>query len=161
MVAEPLVIEFHEDERKALVQRMVVMATKRDGWVNVTPGLDVDFPPPPRPALSGLFTARGPDVPLATWRPPNKPSEREPATVGIQHAQGTRTIQRLAEGGVPVPEGWRRLQDHPRRGLVLAVPHSSEPAELDAVLHWLLRATALLCPIRRTGEWRALCYRAI
>lgn len=161
MVAEPLVIEFHEDERDAVVQRMVIMATKRQGWVNFTPGLDVDYPPPPRPALTGLFTARGPDVPLATWSPPTKSSEREPATIGIQHPRGPRTVEWLANEGIPVPDGWRRLQDHPRRGLVLAVPPSIEPDELDVTLDWLLRATGKLCPIRRTGEWRALCYRAI
>jgi hypothetical protein len=161
MVAEPLVVEFHEDERGAVVQRMVVMATKREGWANFTPGLDVDFPPPPRPALSGLFTARGPDVPLGTWSPPDRPSERDPATVGIQHGQGPRALERLVAEGLALPEGWRRLQDHPRRGLVLAVPHSTDPGDLDATLDWLLRATGLLCPIPRTGEWRALCYRAI
>lgn len=161
MVAEPLVIEFHEDERAPVVKRMVTMATNREGWANFTPGLDVDFPPPPRPALSGLFTARGPDVPLATWSPPTRPSDREPATVGVQHAQGPRAVQLLAEKGLPLPEGWRRLQDHPRRGLVVAVPHSTDPDVLDTTLDWLLRATGLLTPIRRTGEWRALCYRAI
>ena len=30
--------------------------------------------------------------------------------------------------------------------------------ELDAVLDWLLRATGVLCPVPRTGEWRAYCY---
>jgi hypothetical protein len=161
MVAEPLMIEFDEGERSAVVQRMVVMATKREGWANFTPGLDVDFPPPSRPALTGLFTSRGPDVPLATWSPPDRPSEREPAKIGIQHPRGPKAVEWLAGEGIAVPEGWRRLQDHPRRGLVLAVPHSTDPVELDATLDWLLRATGKLCPIRRTGEWRALCYRAI
>jgi hypothetical protein len=26
------------------------------------------------------------------------------------------------------------------------------------VLDWLLRATGVLCPVPRTGEWRAYCY---
>jgi hypothetical protein len=26
------------------------------------------------------------------------------------------------------------------------------------VLDWLLRATGALCPVPRTGEWRAYCY---
>ncbi|HMG44546.1 MAG TPA: hypothetical protein VK611_24640 [Acidimicrobiales bacterium] len=161
MVAEPLVIEFHEDERAAVVKRMVTMAAKREGWINFSPGLDVDQPPPQRSPLSGLFTARGPDVPLGTWSPPERRSERDPATVGVHHGQGPRTIEMLAAKGLALPDGWRRLQDHPRRGLVLAVPPSTDPDELDATLQWLLTATGLLCPIRRTGEWRALCYRAL
>ena len=65
----------------------------------------------------------------------------------------------LAERNVAVPLGWRRLQDHPKRGLVLAPTPATTPEELDAVLDWLLRATGALCPVRRTGEWRALVYR--
>ena len=51
------------------------------------------------------------------------------------------------------------LQDHPKRGLVL-VPTAGDHRrdELDTVLDWLLRATGALCPVRRTGEWRALVY---
>lgn len=160
MVAEPLVIEFSEEHRASVVKRMEAMTAARQGWVNFTPGLDVDFPPPQRTVLAGLFGARGPDVPLATWAPPSK-GDREPATAGIQHGQGPRIAARLAELGLAVPEGWRMLQDHPKRGLVCAVPASNSPAELDAMLDWLLRAAGALCPIPRTGEWRALCYRAI
>ena len=161
MVAEPLVIEFHEDERGAVVARMVAMAAKRAGWINFSPGLAVDVPPPQRSPLAGLFTARGPDVPLGTWSPPERPSERDPATIGIHHGQGPRAIEMLADAGLALPQGWRRRQDHPKRGLVCTVPPTTEPAELDATLDWLLRATGLLCPIRRTGEWRALAYHAI
>jgi hypothetical protein len=64
----------------------------------------------------------------------------------------------LAERGIPLPEGWRRLQDHPKRGLVLIPTPGASDDELDAVLDWLLRATGALCPVPRTGEWRAYCY---
>ena len=65
----------------------------------------------------------------------------------------------LADRGVALPEGWRRMQDHPKRGLVLVPTPGSTAEELDAVLAWLLRATAALCPVRRTGEWRAYVYQ--
>lgn len=160
MVTEPLVIEFDEQHRGPVVARMAAMAGNRQGWVNLTPGLDVDFPPAQRSVLANLFGARGPDVPLATWASPAK-GDREPSTVGIQHGQGPRIVGRLAEAGLSVPESWRLLQDHPKRGLVYAVPATVDEAELDSVLDWLLRAAGTLCPIPRTGEWRALCYRAI
>lgn len=155
MVAEPLVVEFHEDERDAVVAHMVEMASGRGGWINLTPGLDVDEPPPPRSALAGLFTGRGPDVPLATWTPAAK---RDPSTVGIQHGRGPKVLEQLHEMGVEFPEGWRRLSDHAKHGAVIAIPTTTDPEALDATLDWLLRATGLLCPIRRTGEWRALCH---
>jgi hypothetical protein len=160
MVAEPLVIEFDESHRDAVVTRMAKMAAARQGWVNLSPGLAVDTPPLPRSALGSLFSARGPAVPLGTWSAPGR-SGRDPSTIGIQHGQGPRVLQQLDEAGLGLPEGWRRLQDHPRRGLVCVVPASDDPEDLDAVLGWLLQATGWLCPLPRTGEWRAICYRAI
>ena len=160
MVAEPLVIEFDENHRAPVVKRMVTMAENRQGWVNLTPGLDVDVPPPPRSMLTNVFGARGPEVPLGTWAAAAK-GDREPSTVGIHHGQGPKATDRLAADGLAVPESWRLLQDHPKRGFVCAVPATIDATELDTVLDWLLRATGLLCPVPRTGEWRALCYRAI
>jgi hypothetical protein len=159
MVAEPLVIEFQEMRRSAVVDRMVTLGTSRTGWVNFTPGLDVDEPPPPRSTLSQIFGARGPDVPLATWNPQGRP-DRDPFSVGIQHAQGPKILNLLRENGLGPPETWRRLQDHPKRGLVLAAPPTTDRDELDAMLDWLLMATGFLCPVRRTGEWRAMVYGA-
>jgi hypothetical protein len=160
MVAEPLVVEFQEDERAAVVKRMITMANNGEGWINLTPGLDIDFPAPEQTLTSKLFGARGPDVPLATWAPAPA-SGKEPSTVGIQHNRGPKIIERLAGLGAPVPEGWRKLQDHPKRGLVLALPATTDELDLDRTLEWLLRATRALTPLPRTGEWRALCYRAI
>ena len=154
---EPVVVDFHEQRRSAVVSRMAAMAAAGAGWINLSPGLDVDEPPPERSGLGALLAARGPTVPLATWAPAQG---REPASAGIQHNQGPRAAAMLAERGVPVPDGWRIRQDHPRRGLVvvpaLAVP--TDEAALDTVLDWLLRAAGALCPVRRTGEWRAYCY---
>ncbi|HEY3139986.1 MAG TPA: hypothetical protein VGJ86_02600 [Acidimicrobiales bacterium] len=157
MVAEPLLIEFSEEHRASVVTRMSSMAALEQGWINFTPGLDMDFPPPQRSVLASIFGARGPDVPLATWKPAGK-ADREPSTVGIHHSQGPKVAGRLSEAGLAIPEGWRMLQDHPKHGLVCAVPPD---ADLDTVLDWLLRATTSLCRFPLTGEWRALCYRAI
>jgi hypothetical protein len=152
---EPLIVEFREDHRDAVVDRMVLMASAGAGWINFTPGLDLDVPPAPRSPLASLLTARGPTVPLGTWMPRQG---RDPSTVGIEHPEGPRAIAQLAERGVALPQGWRVLQDHPKRGVVLAVTAGDEPAELDSTLDWLLTATGVLCPWPRTGEWRALCH---
>ncbi|HEX5367447.1 MAG TPA: hypothetical protein VFW63_12390 [Acidimicrobiales bacterium] len=162
----PDVVEFHEQRRWALVVRMVGLATSGAGWVNLSPGLDVDVPPPGPSPLASLFGSRGPTVPLGTWAPAPRPDAA--ASVGIRHGRGPRAIGRLAARHVTVPAGWRVVQDHPKRGLVLAVPpRPGEPGpagggpgttlhdDLDTVLRWLLRATAALCPVPRTGEWRA------
>jgi hypothetical protein len=152
---EPDVIEFHEQRRAAVVDRMVDLSDAGAGWINLTPGLDVDVPPPERSPLAAIFGSKGPVVPLGTWTPVQG---RDPASVGIHHSQGTKAVALLAERNVAVPLGWRKLQDHPKRGLVLVPTPASTPDELDTVLDWLLRATGALCPVRRTGEWRALVY---
>jgi hypothetical protein len=158
---EPDVVEFEEQRRSRVVDRMAELAEAGAGWINVSPGLDVDVPPPPRSPLAAIFGSRGPTVPLGTWTPAQG---RDPASVGVHHSQGTRAIDLLAERNVAVPHGWRKLQDHPKRGLVLVVPPPAPGAlptadDLDTVLDWLLRATGALCPVRRTGEWRAYVHR--
>lgn len=158
---EPDVVEFHEQRRSSVVGHMGELAAAGTGWINVSPGLDVDEPPPPRSALASIFGSRGPVVPLGTWTPAHG---RDPASVGVHHGEGQPVVTLLAERNVAVPNGWRRLADHAKRGLVLAVPPPSHGGaatadELDAMLDWLLRATGALCPVRRTGEWRAYIHR--
>jgi hypothetical protein len=151
---EPLVVEFHEERRAAVVAHMATMTGAGAGWVNLSPGLDVDVPPTDS-ALGSLLSGRGPTVPLATWAPAHG---REAANIGIQHGQGPRAVALLAERGVPLPDGWRVVQDHPRRGLIVTPSAGQQPDALDGVLGWLLAATGTLCPVPRTGEWRAYCY---
>jgi hypothetical protein len=155
VMREPLVVEFHEDRRDAVVDRMADMASKQGGWLNLTPGLDMDVPPLDRGPLTALLGSRGPTVPLATWTPPQG---RDPATAGIEHPEGPQAVRLLAERGTPVPAGWRVLQDHAKRGLVVAVVGGQDRDDLDRALVWLVVATGSLCPWPRTGEWRALCY---
>ena len=155
VVSEPVVVEFREDRRDPVVRRMVAMADAGGGWINLSPGLDMDVPPAPTSSLAALFAARGPSVPLGTW---TASRGRQPASVGIQHPAGPRAAARLAELGVPVPEGWRVVQDHPRRGLVAVPPPTTTADGLDAILAWLLAAAAALCPWPRTGEGRAHCH---
>lgn len=154
-MADPLVIEFAEDKRQPVLDQMLAMAETGRGWLNLSPGLDMDAPPQPRSALGQIFGSRGPTVPLATWTPAQR---RQPATAGIEHGEGPRVKDRLDELGVPVPEAWKVVQDHPKRGLVVVMRSPEGPAQLDSVLSWLLRATGALCAWPRTGEWRALCY---
>jgi hypothetical protein len=155
MARQPVVVEFHEDQRDAVLDHMAAMASARSGWLNLTPGLDMDVPPPERSPLTALLGSRGPTVPLGTWMAAHG---RQPATAGIEHPEGPRATRLLAERGAPVPAGWRVLQDHPKRGLVVAVVGGNGRDDLDRVLVWLLVATGVLCPWPRTGEWRALCY---
>lgn len=127
------------------------------GWVNIEPEVDEDDLPPPGTGIFRLFSAKGPDVPLATWTAPitTRRGRREPAMVGLQHGAGSRVKALLAASDHPVPEGWRVVQDYVRKGLVVAVPPDAPNAE---VLRWLLAAAATASSIPVGPWWRATVY---
>ena len=152
MAAPPEQIDFVTNDRAAVLARMDQLVERKKGWINLSPALDEDEDPPPRSSTFGLFSGRGPDVPLCTWVP------GPPVEIGIQHGAGTKAVQVLRDMGQPVPDGWRVTQDHARRGLVVAIPDGT-PSQ--AVLDWLLSAgTALASHLKLAGWWRAAIYNA-
>jgi hypothetical protein len=115
-------------------------------FVNLQPGVD-EHEVPQTSVFGSWFTARGPFVPLATWTPDE---------VGLQHATGPKALDRLAELGHPKPDTWRKVADHPKRGIVLKPPPDEDPA---VALRWLARAAELLCMIEITRPWQATVHR--
>lgn len=126
----------------------------RGAWVNLVPEVEPGTEPPPRRATIAIFSSRGDAVPLATWKAPDRPGRR--ATLGIEHGSGPKALARLAEADLPLPSGWLKVGDHPKRGLVVTVPPE---AEVDAVVWWLLSATHVLSVPPLTGSWLAHIYR--
>lgn len=153
---EPDYLEFTLADLGDVLPRMAGMAERHEGWVNFEPAVRMEDAPPPRSGLFSLFSARGPDVPLATWTPGEARKGRpEPPTVGILHGAGPGAKGKLAARGFPVPEGWVVLQDYGKKGLVVAVPPAVGHAQ---VVDWLLRAATALSDIPLTGTWRAAFY---
>ncbi len=149
----PEVFTFVPEEPEVVLARMDALGQAHRGWINFFPQVREEDEPDPAVGLGSFFSASGPQVPVCTWvagKAGRHGIERD--TVGIEHATGTKTVARLATLGVPVPEGWRWEQDHPRRGLVVRVPVGVEHA---AQLSWLLEAGAALSRIRLTGRWEA------
>ena len=155
--SQPRYLEFADDSPAEVVAVMEALTSSHAGWINFQPAVDVeDLPPPPSP-LFAFLSARGPDVPLATWTPPSAPGRRrpDPPMIGLQHGAGTRAKARLAELGHGVPEGWVVVQDHSRKGLVVAVPPTVAHAQ---VVGWLLGAAEALSPVPLRNGWRAAVY---
>jgi hypothetical protein len=118
----------------------VASALDARGWVNLRPDVAEEDAPPEASSVFGIFGARGPVIPLCTWHP----GER---SAGVQHATGPKVVRRI-----DVPAGWRVVQDHPRRGLVVRVP----PETSDTmVLRWLVDVGTRLCPVPMRDEWVA------
>lgn len=155
MSADPEEVDFRPSDRAAVVARMASLAAARSGWVNFIPAVPEDVYVP-RQGLLRFFGARGPEALMATWVPGELTRQgTEPTTVGIQHPADRRVAADLAAAGLAVPEGWRVMQDHSWRGLVVAVP---DDADLDDVVRWLLAATEEVATFPLTGSWKAVFY---
>ena len=151
MAPPPEQFDFLLDDRASVLASMERLHQSKKGWINLSPALDEDEEPPPRSSTFGLFSGRGPDVPLCTWVP------GPPVEIGIQHGAGAKAVPVLRDLGQPVPDRWRVTQDHSRRGVVVVVPDGTAH---DAVLDWLLKAgTALASHLKLAGWWRAAVYR--
>jgi len=90
---------------------------------------------------------------MCTWMHRRDGRGRHWVELGIAHLSGRRAGPQLVEHALPVPTGWVVEQDHPRRGLVLALPATDAHAE---VLRWGLRAIEVLAGVPRPfASWRA------
>jgi len=156
-------LRFHRSEPDEALAAMAELSGSGQGWINFEPEVPEDVEVP-GPGLFSFMSARGPAVPLATWIPARvtRRGRAVPATLGLQHPAGVRAAARLAEHGLERPPGWRVTQDHPKRGLVVAV--GGPPGVADSgpdqaqVLEWLLRAAELLSMVPPTGWWAAAVY---
>ena len=120
------------------------------GWVNLRPDLGEDLPPPPKPSI---FSGRGPLWPLITLTAGARSKRGTgPTMVGIEHGNGPRARQHLAEAGLAPPAGWLLRQDHGKRGLVVAVPETATSAE---IVTWCLASAGSLCRYNLPEGWIA------
>ncbi len=127
------------------------------GWLTLDPALDDRFPAPEQSPLGRLMSGRGPAVPRANWVPADLRRRRpEPVSIGILHGTGAQAIERLAEKDVLVPDRWRVVSDHSKRGVVIWVP--IDIPHLD-VLQWTCSASRALTRVPLETGWRAAIHR--
>jgi len=149
-------IEFDTSDRAAVLAAMARLSDG-SGWINLQPVVDPDDLPPQGSALLGIFSSRGPVLPLCTWTPAGLSKRETFVSLGVQHPTGTKAAARLADRGVPVDGRWRVRRDSPKGGLVVVAP-ADDPNE--RILDWLLRAGEALCPADNHGRWVAFVYRS-
>ncbi len=127
------------------------------GWLTLDPAIDERFPPPPQSTFGRLVSGRGPPVPRANWVPADMNRRRpEPVSVGILHGTGANAVERLAEKDIVVPDRWRIVSDHSKRGLVAWVPIDIGHLE---VLRWTVTASRALTRIPLETKWRVAVHR--
>jgi hypothetical protein len=147
-------IPFTEDDLDGIHDRMAAMVGSGTGWINFLPEVVDDATVPASGGLFAIFTARGPAVPMATWKPA-PPDQPERMTLGIEHGSGPQALNRLRQMQLGLPAGWRKVADHPKRGLVVTAPGDAPVAD---VLWWLLAASHALSTAPLTGDWLARAY---
>lgn len=151
MALKPMIIELDDLEHLSPVLDVMRECTETGhGWINVQAEVDPDDLPPPPSLLTQIIRRSSPDAALGTWTPPMTGQPKAPQNIGVQHRHGTKLIPLLDDFGIERPETWRRIQDSPRRGLVVAVPHDTPHEE---VLSWLLRLVMAATPLQTTGRW--------
>jgi len=152
-------VEFDPDAPSEVLAAMAELSAvpAGGGWLTLDPAIDERFPPPEQSTFGRLVSSRGPAVPRVTWVPADTARRSpEPVSVGILHATGSGAVARLAEKGTAVPERWRVVADHSKRGLVAWVPVD---VPHEDVLAWSLAAGRALTRIPLTGRWRAAVHR--
>lgn len=150
-VPPPAELVVDEDDLAPVVAELVRLAAT-GAWINLLPEVVEGEEPPPRNPVVGIFSARGDPVPMATW---SGAAGGRRWTLGIEHGWGPKALARLTEVDLGLRDGWLKVSDHARRGLVVTCPASEDP---DEVVWWLMTACHALSPVRLTGSWLARVY---
>ncbi len=151
--SRPVRFEFVAHDDPELMAQMARVAATGTGWINVDPIIEEEHEPP-APGPFAFLGGSTHQVPTVTWMPGKRLANgtTRSTTIGLQHASGPHLAWKLADLGLPLPEGWRVTQDHPRRGLVAMVPADVAPR---TVMDWLLGLAAAVCTVPATGRWEA------
>ncbi|HEX4245601.1 MAG TPA: hypothetical protein VHY77_08545, partial [Acidimicrobiales bacterium] len=117
--SRPEEIEFLPHQLGPVLKQMAARAGAASGWINIRPIIEAENEPPP-PGPLAIFGGSVHKIPTATWMPGKveRSGSIGATRIGLQHAGGPRVVARLRDLGLPLPVGWRVVQDHPRRGLV-------------------------------------------
>jgi hypothetical protein len=124
---------------------------RNGGWVNVQ--ADPEEIDPRAVRKPSIFSARGRPAPLATLV---VSTGKAPHQIGFEHGSGRDAVARLRDAGIRFPAGTEVVADHPRRGLVLAVPSAAPAGELADLL---LQASSQLTTVPLGDKWVADIYR--
>lgn len=117
-------------------------------WITVSPWVDAENLPV-KSLLHRIFSARGSKVPEATWVPE---IDGEPAQLGFMHAQGPGALPRLVEAGVDIPEGFVKVGDHSKRGLLFGLRPETTA---EAIVSFVLAASEVLAEVPTDDRWIA------
>ena len=146
------VFEFRTDDLSRVIAAVDGVRTDLSGWVNLAPLVPEEQRRRPPSILGRVFSARGPDAPMATITPGHERRDGStgPTSVGLVHPLRLRLRPWLAERDLQPPREWRVKQDNPMRGAVWEIPGNSPTAPL--VDHLMAMAVALDPTVPETDD---------
>lgn len=141
----PTRVGFRRNDVAALERAIEQLAAAGAGWLNVEP--DPDDVDPRAAARPSVFSGRGRAAPFATFVAGAPGAEHQ---LGLEHGAGRHAVRQLRDAGVVFPDGARLVQDHPRRGLIVAVPSATSTSEIGRLL---LRMASELAMVPLGDRW--------
>lgn len=152
----PTTVTFDRASADEVIEAMEDIRRVGTGWINLSVDVDEALMPPPPSPIAHLFRSRSSEIALATWTPPDPNVDGAPQILGLSHRLGAKIVPLLGPMSLTPPNTWRRIQDSPRRGLVVGVPADESTS---TILDWLMRLTLATTRIESTGDWIAQIYR--
>ena len=99
-------------------------------WFNIEPDVDE------RSIHTGsifwkAFSSRGPRIPQFTWTSAtDRKGNYQPSEIGLTHPTGIAVLERIKGFQINIPDEWRLIQDHPKRGIVFQLPATYDSEEV-------------------------------
>ena len=140
MTDQVRVMEFRIDDLAEVIAAVEGLRGARTGWINLAPLVPEEQRRRPPSILGRVFSARGPEAPMATITAGHKRRDGSigPTSVGLVHPLRERLRPWLFEHGLAPPADWQVKQDNPMRGAVWEIPADSSTAPV--VTHMMAMA---------------------
>ena len=122
-------------------------------WFNIEPDVDE------RSIHTGsifwkAFSSRGPRIPQFTWTSAtDRKGNYQPSEIGLTHPTGIAVLERIKGFQINVPDEWRLIQDHPKRGIVFQLPATYVSEE---VVMFAMSVIPVVSPFEFAGSFKLI-----
>ena len=122
-------------------------------WFNIEPDVDE------RSIHTGsifwkAFSSRGPRIPQFTWTSATyRKGNYQPSEIWLTHPTGIAVLERIKGFQINIPDEWRLIQDHPKRGIVFQLPATYDSEE---VVMFATSVIPVVSPFEFAGSFKLI-----
>ena len=100
------------------------------------------------------FSSRGPRIPQFTWTSAtDRKGNYQPSEIGLTHPTGIAVLERIKGFQINIPDEWRLIQDHPKRGIVFQLPATYDSEE---VVMFATSVIPVVSPFEFAGSFKLI-----